>query len=85
MAQDGNRTTVLHRRYRRREIALTDGGKLLLHPNGSIEQIDGDGASVETWLPANDEWATHAIRFGLQPRPETVPPPSRRERAPFVR
>jgi hypothetical protein len=79
------RTTVHHRRFRPRQIELDAGGKLVLKVDGSIQQLDSEGKSVGSWLPADDEWATHAIRFGLQPRPETAPPPSRREREPFIR
>ncbi len=85
MASDADHNPVLHGRYKRREIALAGGGKLVLQVNGSIEQIEADGTTAGTWRPEDDEWATHAIRFGLQPRPDTVPPASRRQREPFIR
>lgn len=62
------------RRYKRREIGLTEGGKLILDPDGSIRQVDGEGATKEAWSPGDAEWARHAIRFGLRPQSLTVAP-----------
>jgi hypothetical protein len=64
--------------FRRRELDLPDGGKLILHPDGSIAQLDGAGAAVAGWTTADAEWAGHAIRFGVLPQPATVTPPGSR-------
>jgi hypothetical protein len=39
------------RRYRRREIERTEGGKLVLDSDGSILQIDAVGVAGEAWWP----------------------------------
>jgi hypothetical protein len=65
-------------RYKRREIELAEGGKLMLHPDGSISLLDGSGATSGTWAPGDPDWPGHAIRFGLQPQAETVAPHGRR-------
>jgi hypothetical protein len=65
-------------RYKRREIGLAEGGKLILHPDGSISLLDGAGATSGAWSPGDPDWAGHAIRFGLQPQAETVAPHGRR-------
>jgi hypothetical protein len=67
-------------RYRRREIELTEGGKLVLDSDGSIRQVDAEGVAREAWSPGEPEWARHAIRFGLRPQSQTVAPNSRRAR-----
>ena len=67
-----------HNRYKPREIGLAGGGKLTLHPDGSISLVDGAGASSGAWAPGDPDWASHAIRFGLQPQAETVAPHGRR-------
>jgi len=65
-------------RYKRREIGLAEGGKLILQPDGSISLVDGAGAASGAWAPGDPDWAGHAIRFGLQPQAETVAPHGRR-------
>jgi hypothetical protein len=65
-------------RYKRREIGLAEGGKLILHPDGSISLLDPAGAIGGAWSPGEAEWASHAIRFGLQPQAATVAPHGRR-------
>ena len=67
-----------HSRYKPREIGLAGGGKLTLHPDGSISLVDGAGAASGAWAPGEPDWASHAIRFGLQPQAETVAPHGRR-------
>lgn len=62
------------RRYKRKEVELAEGGKLILEPDGSIRQVDGEGATKESWSPGEAEWARHAIRFGLRPESLTVAP-----------
>ena len=65
------------RKFRHRELELADGGKLVLNADGSIAQLDGDGKPTQEWAPADPEWASHAIRFGLFPQDATVPPTGR--------
>ena len=62
------------RRFKRREISLTEGGKLLLRGDGSIVHTDAAGETTGTWATDDPEWARRAIRFGLQPRPTTTVP-----------
>ena len=69
--------TAHGRRFKRRELQLADGGKLVLDADGSIVQLDGDGTRTHAWEPADPEWARHAIRFGLYPQDATVPPTGR--------
>ena len=76
------RPTVPGHRFKRRELILGEGGKLVLHANGSIGQVDGEGVLKQTWAPDDPEWARHAIRFGLLPQPGTVVPPDARVRVP---
>ena len=69
------------RRFRRRELDLAEGGKLVLHTDGSIRQTDDQGETKQTWARDDPEWARHAIRFGLLPQPSTTVPPDARVRA----
>lgn len=81
MASGEHRPTAQSHRFRRREVALADGGKLVLKSDGSIDQVDAEGQPTGTWLRGDPDWARHAIRFGLQPQGETVVPPGLRQRA----
>jgi hypothetical protein len=81
VASGEHRPAVQSHRFRRREVKLAEGGKLVLKPDGSIEQIDAEGKATGIWLRDNPDWARHAIRFGLQPQSETVVPPGLRQRA----
>jgi hypothetical protein len=65
------------RRFRHRELDFGDGGKLVLRADGSISQVDASGAPTHTWVPADPDWASHAIRFGLFPQDATVAPTGR--------
>ena len=65
------------RRFKQREIDLVEGGKLVLRADGSISQVDATGTSTHAWDPADPEWASHAIRFGLFPQDATVAPSGR--------
>jgi len=65
------------RRFKHRELDLADGGKLVLKADGSISQVDASGAPTQTWDPADPDWASHAIRFGLFPQDATVAPTGR--------
>jgi len=62
------------RRYRRHSIALADGGKLVLGVHGTIDRIDDQGATTQSWTPDDPEWPGQAIRFGLHPDAPTVAP-----------
>ncbi|MFI5258131.1 MAG: hypothetical protein ACHQ01_00755 [Candidatus Limnocylindrales bacterium] len=73
-----SRTAAVGRRFKRRQIELTEGGTLVLHGDGSISQSDAAGETVGTWKPDDADWARHAIRFGLLPQPRTAVPPASR-------
>ena len=77
----GARPGAQGRRFRRRELELAEGGKLVLHTDGSIHQLGDQGETKQTWAPGDPEWARHAIRFGLLPQPSTTVPPDARVRA----
>lgn len=78
LAEPGHGSPAAHgRRFKRRELELADGGKLVLNADGSIAQLDGDGKPTQEWAPADPEWPSHAIRFGLFPQDATVPPTGR--------
>ncbi len=83
MAPEGQRARSgsQGRRFRKRELELEEGGKLVLHTDGSIRQIGDQGETKQTWAPDDPEWARHAIRFGLLPQPSTTVPPDARVRA----
>jgi hypothetical protein len=70
------------RRFRRRQIVLSEGGKLVLHGNGSISRIDAAGETAKQWAIDDPDWARYAIRFGLQPQRGTELPESRRDARP---
>lgn len=61
-------------RYRRRTLALPEGGSLVLNGDGSINQVDAAGAISRSWSQADAEWPRMAIRFGLHPEGETTAP-----------
>ena len=62
------------RRYKRHEIDLADGGKLVLLVDGSIRHVDDQGSTAVTWTPDDAGWPDQALRFGLHPQPPTVAP-----------
>jgi len=76
-AQPSPSTAAHGRRFKHRELDLADGGKLVLKADGSISQVDASGAPTQTWDPADPDWASHAIRFGLFPQDATVAPTGR--------
>ena len=65
------------RRYRRHELQLADGGKLVLGVDGTIAHLDAEGSTTRSWVPDDPEWAGHALRFGLRPPAPTVAPQGR--------
>jgi hypothetical protein len=66
------------RRYRRHELELADGGRLVLGVDGTIDRLDRLGSTTHSWTPDDPEWPSQAIRFGLRPQTPTVTPPGRR-------
>ena len=70
------------RRFRRHQLDLAEGGKLILHGDGSITQTDAAGETTRRWAIGDSDWERYAIRFGLQPQPDTVVPESRRDAEP---
>ncbi len=71
--------------FRRRQVELGDGGKLVLNVNGSITQLDAAGAVTAEWSVDDEAWPRHALRFGLHPQPATIVPEGRREAEPRPR
>ncbi len=68
-------SSLAHRhRYKRHEIALAEGGKLVMDSDGSIVRLDGSGKAAQTWQPDDPEWERHALRFGVRPVNRTVAP-----------
>jgi hypothetical protein len=82
MAPKGERVRAgsAGRGFRHHEIELAEGGRLILHIDGSISQQDAEGKVVAKWVGEDPEWARHAIRFGLFPQPSTTTPPDTREK-----
>jgi hypothetical protein len=65
-------------RFRRHELGLADGGRLILHTDGSIDHVDEHGSTAKSWTPDDPEWPGQAIRFGLRPQAPTITPQGRR-------
>jgi hypothetical protein len=65
------------RRFKRQEVAIADGGKLVLRADGSIVHVDGSGSRTHHWTHDDPEWPDHAIRFGLHAQALTVAPHGR--------
>jgi hypothetical protein len=74
----GSHPAAHGRRYKRREIELAEGGKLVLNGDGSISRLDAAGEVTGSWATDDPDWARHGIRFGLRPEPATVAPHGRR-------
>jgi hypothetical protein len=70
----GSRATRPGHHFRHRRLDLPEGGALVLATDGSITRVDAAGAKTERWVPADPEWAGHALRFGLVSRAPTVAP-----------
>ena len=66
------------RRFKRRELSLAGGGKLVLTTAGSIDRIDDDGKTVNSWTLDDPEWPRWAIHFGLHDQDATIAPKGRR-------
>lgn len=79
VAPPSPRSSAAHgRHYKRREVALAEGGRLVLHGDGSISRIDAAGETIGTWATDDPDWARHGIRFGLRQEAVTVAPHGRR-------
>ena len=65
------------RRYRRRELAFPDGGRLVLSADGTLTRFNAGGVQEHAWAPDDPEWPRLAIRFGLRVQAVTVTPPGR--------
>lgn len=64
-------------RYKRRELELPDGGKLVLDADGSIIQTASDGSTMHAWSSDDPQWAERAFRFGIRSGRTTVTPRDR--------
>jgi hypothetical protein len=65
------------RRYRRREVALAGGARLVLAADGTLTRFDAEGTPEHSWTPDDPEWPRLAIRFGLRSQSRTVTPAGR--------
>jgi len=65
------------RKFKARELPLSDGGRLVLHANGSIDHVDDAGHAERSWALDDPEWSQWALRFGLHLQDATVPPTGR--------
>jgi hypothetical protein len=65
------------RRFKPHAVELTDGGRLILGVDGSIDHIDDHGSKEHRWKPDDPEWPDQAIRFGLHPQVPTITPQGR--------
>ena len=65
------------RTYRPRRVPLTDGETLALRLDGTIDQLDAEGAVTASWKPDDAAWGSRAIRFGLHQSPRTIHPSGR--------
>jgi len=66
------------RRFKRHELELADGSRLVLGVEGSIDHVDAQGSTMQSWTPDDPDWPDQAIRFGLHPQAPTVTPQGRR-------
>jgi len=66
------------RRFKRRELSLAGGGKLVLTTAGSIDRMDDEDKAVQSWTLDDPEWPRWAIYFGLHDQDATIAPTGRR-------
>jgi len=66
------------RRFKRRELSLAGGGKLVLTTVGSIDRMDDEDKTVQSWTLDDPEWPRWAIYFGLHDQDATIAPTGRR-------
>ncbi len=64
-------------RYRRRELALADGARLVLTSEGTIARVSGAGTRERAWAVDDPEWPRLAHRFGIHRGSPTVAPTGR--------
>ena len=62
------------RHYKRREMAMPDGGTLVLRTDGTIDLLAADHTVVQSWAPDDAEWSAHAFRFGIRVQERTIAP-----------
>ena len=62
------------RHYKRPELAIPDGGRLVLRTDGTIELLAADGTVTQSWGPEEAEWGTYAFRFGIRLQARTMAP-----------
>ncbi len=62
------------RRFKPRALELTDGGRLVLGVDGSIDHIDDDGSRAHRWTPDDPEWPDLAIRSTDRAAGTSLPP-----------
>jgi hypothetical protein len=62
------------RRFKRRQVGLADGGRLVLDIDGSIRRVDDRGDTTRAWTTDDPEWPREALRFGIHPQAATVAP-----------
>ena len=65
------------RGFRRRELVLDDGGRLVLRNDGAIERFGPDGGPDGVWVMNADGWAALAFRFGIRTQDPTAQPDGR--------
>lgn len=70
------------RRFKRIELELADGGRLILGVDGSIDHVHDHGSKTRSWTPDDPEWPDQAIRFGLHSQAPTVTPQGPRVQGP---
>lgn len=66
------------RRFKRRELTLPDGDRLVVEADGSIDRVAPDGTTSHSWAPDDADWPRQAIRFGLHIETTTASPHGRR-------
>ena len=67
----------IRRRFKPRELTLSDGDRLVLEGGGTITRIAPDGTERHSWAPDDPEWPGQAIRFGLRAQVATANPHDR--------
>jgi hypothetical protein len=53
------------KQFKRRELELEEEGALILNEDGSIDYVDDDGNTENSWATTDPEWPNQAQHFGL--------------------